>query len=410
MSGWAAPALAAELRALRAVLAVADAGSTAAAGAHLHLSQPAVARAVQRVESHLGLPLFERVARGMRANAAGQALAARVRQALAELAGEGDGPPASPRLASLGTPAQFGVLLALADAASGRRVAQQLGVSQPAVQQAVRQIEHAWGAALFERTRTGLVPNAAGRLALARAKRALAELRGAEEDLQALAGAVRGRVVVGTLPYWGGSFLPRALGRLAERHPGISITVVDGTYDSLLAQLRQADIDLLVGALREVPPPGPLLQSPLLDDPLAAVVRAGHPLVGRAPTRLRQLRGAQWILAMPGAPARRMLEQAFAHEGLPPPQGGVQVNSPALLQSMLLEGDGVALMSPRQLEREIAAGLLHVLPVRVPQSRRSIGLVMRSAFEPPAPLRELIDSLREASAQAAEASAAATRR
>ena len=390
MSG-SAPPIAAELRALRAVLAVADTGSTAAAAQALHLSQPATARAVQKIESLLAQPLFERLPRGMRATPAGVLLAGRMRRALAQLPG---------RLAAMATASQLQVLLAFEGAASERQAADALGVSQPAVHQALRQLEHLAGGALFERSRQGLAFTAPGRALLAQAKRAMAELRGAHEDLQAAAGAVRGRVVVGTLPYWGGPFLPRALQQLTSEHPGVQVTVVDGTYPSLLGQLRQADIDVLVGALRDPPPAGALVQVPLFDDPLAVVVRAGHPLAARAPRRLRQLKDAQWLLPMPGAPARVALEQAFQADGLAPPTQGLQINSTALLQSMLLESDRLALMSPRQLERELAAGLLAVLPVKMAHAPRTIGLTLRADFEPPAPMRFLLQALRHAAGTA----------
>lgn len=48
------------LRHVRAFLAVAEHGSTAAAARHLHLSQPAVSVAIRELEAAFGQPLFER--------------------------------------------------------------------------------------------------------------------------------------------------------------------------------------------------------------------------------------------------------------------------------------------------------------------------------------------------------------
>ena len=59
------PALAAQLRPLRALLGVVRHGSTTQAARAMHLSQPAVARAVQQLEAGCGVPLFQRGARGM---------------------------------------------------------------------------------------------------------------------------------------------------------------------------------------------------------------------------------------------------------------------------------------------------------------------------------------------------------
>lgn len=74
-----------ELRDLEVVLAVAAAGTTAAASSALHLSQPAVSRALLAAEERLGARLFERTSRGLQPTAAGEQLVAGAGRLLAEL-------------------------------------------------------------------------------------------------------------------------------------------------------------------------------------------------------------------------------------------------------------------------------------------------------------------------------------
>lgn len=61
-------------RDLRLVLALAGARTTAAAAERLHLTQPAVSRALLGVEGRLGVRLFERTTRGLEPTAAGRLL------------------------------------------------------------------------------------------------------------------------------------------------------------------------------------------------------------------------------------------------------------------------------------------------------------------------------------------------
>ncbi|WP_266159841.1 LysR family transcriptional regulator, partial [Dyella silvatica] len=61
-------------RDLRLVLALATAGSTAGAASALHLTQPAVSRALLAAEDKLGVRLFERTPRGLDPTAAGATL------------------------------------------------------------------------------------------------------------------------------------------------------------------------------------------------------------------------------------------------------------------------------------------------------------------------------------------------
>src|ERR1041384_4427354 len=64
---------------LRDVVAIAERGSLCAAARHLALAQPALTRSVHELERELGVPLFERRARGMILTPMGEAFVRRAR-------------------------------------------------------------------------------------------------------------------------------------------------------------------------------------------------------------------------------------------------------------------------------------------------------------------------------------------
>lgn len=70
--------------ALRYFLAVANTGSLSEASEKLHVSISALSRQITKLEEEVGCPLFERQARGMVPNKAGELLAAHVRRTLLE--------------------------------------------------------------------------------------------------------------------------------------------------------------------------------------------------------------------------------------------------------------------------------------------------------------------------------------
>ncbi len=69
-----------EVRDLDYLLVVAERGSVLRAAEHLGMTQPAVTKAVARLERELGMPLFERDPRGMVPTLAGAALIARAKK------------------------------------------------------------------------------------------------------------------------------------------------------------------------------------------------------------------------------------------------------------------------------------------------------------------------------------------
>ena len=256
------------------------------------------------------------------------------------------------------------------------------------------------------RARKGLRLTEVGEATLLAFKLARAELQQAGDELAARRGVVQGRLVIGTLPFSTGHLLSLAVDRVLQTHPGVAITIVDGTYDALLHQLRQADIDLIVGALRPALPGGDLTQETLFLDRLAVVARAAHPLAQRPRLGWKDLRDAAWIMPMPNTPAQVAFEQALKVAGIPIPADALRVNSALMMQALLARSDRLALMSPRHLQDEIRAGLLAELPVPVRHEPRMIGLVRRAAYLPTPAAQALLDALRHVARQIAGDTAA----
>jgi LysR family transcriptional activator of glutamate synthase operon len=79
------------------------------------------------------------------------------------------------------------------------RAAEELHLAQSARSHQIRRLEHELGTPLFERTSRRVTPTEAGRVIAARARRILAEVDGAREEVDELRGVVRGRIWIGAL-------------------------------------------------------------------------------------------------------------------------------------------------------------------------------------------------------------------
>ncbi|MDT7833849.1 LysR substrate-binding domain-containing protein [Aquabacterium sp. OR-4] len=376
------------LRSLRAVAAVAAAGSLGGAARQLHLSPAAVSRAVQAAESELGQRLFERGALGMAPTTAGQLCVLRAERALALLReaaqglrsrGAGPAVEALPRQVS---DALMRALIARGEHASESAAAAALGLSQPSLNEALRRLTHLTRLPLTERTRQGWRLNEDGDWLQQRFRLVLAELRIGRDDLagdgEREAGRPGATLVLGALPMAGEVLLPSAVGALLARRPGLGVVVKDGTYESLVQLLRQAEIDLLVGPLRGAGAAADLAETPLFTDRFVAVARRGHPaLAGRRLTSLRRLASYPWIGPLAGTPAFQVFDRLFALAGLPPPRVTLRAHSTAVVRSLLRGSDHVTLMSPWQAQADVEAGLLAWASAPLPQSERVIGITQR---------------------------------
>lgn len=380
------------LRALRIVEATHEGGSAAAAAQALHASTSTVSRTIQQTEQALQVALFERGARGMVCTTPGLAVVRGCAAMRAELLlSAADGPPQEQRQEPLRrqveslwrvlTVPMLRCFVACAELANETLAARSLGLSQPAVSQQLRSLHRAYGRALMQRTQRGLRLTRDGERVLGPLKRVLNILRVLEEQMSAYRGEATGRLHLGVLPMASTSLAPQALAGLLQRMPKVVVTVSDGTYDAMARQLKTGDLDMILGPLRGELVAPELEERELFRESLIAVVRRGHALASAGRMRsLRQLHRQAWIAPLENTPAHAAFERAFRAAGVPLPQASFHANSPPLVRALLMKSDHIALMSPLQIQEDLASGALVRVPVTLHEVDRRIGITVRRAF------------------------------
>lgn len=405
------PGLERSLRHLRDFLAVADAGSVAGASTTMFKASSAVARAIGELESALGVALFERKPRGMLLNRYGEAARDRARRIMAEISDVTDdlcrpGKRQTPTernavMAVLLSGRSLLLMTTLADVRSLSVAATQVGLSQSGASMALSRLEDTLTQPLFQRMSQGMVATDIGAKLVSRGKRILAELRHMAADIAAISGTVQGTITIGALPLARTFVLPTALAAAVKAHPHLRISTVESPYETLAAGLRDGDIDFILGALRETDKSTDLVTEPLFEDRMGILVRAGHPLVGKA-LALADLLDLPWILPRPSAPGRHLIDLSFRALGVVPPVPVVETGDLAVLRGLLQSSDMLTALSPHQLHYEIAAGELVELAIPLGTTVRRIGLtIRRGALLSPAAEAVLGEIRRVAAARAA---------
>jgi LysR family transcriptional regulator of gallate degradation len=386
------------LRHLDALLAVGRKGSISAASAAVNLSQPALTQAMAKIEESLGRTLFDRQPGGAVPNAAGAMFLARVERSLEQIVEAGRGVrrsarlPAISHLERIASMAQLRALAAVERAGSYALAAREIGLSQPSLHRAVKEFELVLDTPLLVRTARRMRATAAAERMVRAIRLAMSELQAGIDELSALDLTGAGRIVIGSLPLPRAALLPHALARFAPDHPHARIQVVEGPYAELVSSLRDGEIDLMLGALRDPAPASDLVQRPLFTDDLSIVARARHPLAGPDMPGVAALAAYPWVVGAAGSPMRRRWEGLFApRQDLPAVQ--VDCGSVVVTRGMLLDGDWLALLSPDQFRIERTAGLIVPIGPPVPGSRREIGITTRADWRPTPTQARLIDTL-----------------
>lgn len=395
------------LRHLWATVEIARCGSISKAAVSVHLSQSAVTQGLARLEAQAGERLFDRTGAGLSLTEAGKRFVARTERALQKLRSIDDGSdrnqitlhtgPAPEPLHRQMTSTQLRALVAVVENGGFSLAARELGVSQPSVHRAARELEKLCGRPLFHRTGSGVEATPAAQQLARYASLAFAEIRQGFEEVDEMHGRMQSRLAVGSLPLARTELLPEAITRLLETHPSARVTVADGSYDELLHALLNGRIDMIIGALRSPSPSRHLIQEKLFDDALSIVVRREHPLLRRETPDPAELAGLGWIVPREGTPARDHFATYFIERGVEPPSMVIECSSLVATRGLLMKSDRAALLSVRQAKSDIDSGQLAILTDPLPGTVRPIGLACRKDWQPTAVQAAFIGELRHAS-------------
>jgi LysR family transcriptional regulator, regulator for genes of the gallate degradation pathway len=357
-------------------------GSLSRAARAVNLSQPALTQAISGLEASLGATLFERGPQGMSPTEPARLLAPRAEAAIAHIG--------SPRV----TGTQVRSFLAVVRAGSYGAAAEATGVSPASLHRAVADLSVALGQRLLDRRGRSLALTPAGERRARGFGLAMAELRAGLSEVAAWQGKAGGRISVGAMPLSRARWLPEAIARFAARHPQIDIAVHEGSYAELVGPLRDGDIDLTLGALRQASLAQDLSQVAVFEDRPAVVMRAGHPLLEQAGDRATAIFAYPWLMPARQTPLRRYWEEMVRALGRDVPRVGIECGSVMMIRQLLLSGDALTLLSPDQVSVELAAGLLASLPTPVPVSR-TIGITTRTGWRPTAAQAEFLALVQE---------------
>jgi DNA-binding transcriptional LysR family regulator len=266
------------------------------------------------------------------------------------------------------------VLIAVVQAGSMTKAANQLAISVPVVSKAIADLEHSVGVQLLDREPQGVAPTAYGRALLHRSAIAFEELRQGIKDIEFLADPTVGEVRIGSTVTLAASFISAVIDRLSRRYPRIAFRVVaEGT--EMLRDLHERSVDLLI--YRQFTPFADERVSFefLFESPYVVAAGANSPWLKRRRIALADLKDEPWALPPPDSRFGSYVVDVFHAAGLNFPPAAVVASALELRANLLKTGRYFAIFPDFWLRLPEPHPFIRKLPVELPIESGPIGVV-----------------------------------
>ncbi|WP_027212642.1 LysR family transcriptional regulator [Burkholderia sp. WSM2232] len=383
---------------LRVFEAVARHENVTQASQELLRSQPTTTSSIAAFEAALDVTLFERSTTGMWLTPVGVAAQVRVRRIL-QSAEEAMSALGSTRkasalaLASGITRTQMRCLIAIEESGSFRAAARRLGITEASLQRAARTLEQNLGVTLYRHTPSGVATNETGGPLARRLQQVSNQIAALVEAVGAFEYPKERSVTVGVLLLDPTILILNAIRALSQQFPDTRVTVLSGTYETLINKLSRGDIDFMIGLLKQPGRAFDLVEEPLYRERYFVVASRDHPLTREGALSMEALRGYPWVLPPKGSPRREAYENLFS-EGTPPP-ARIETYSLSTIRITLTDMNMLTVLSWTEILSERRFGLVAPLCVDVPWKGPMFGITMRRDWTPNDVQAEFLLNLRK---------------
>ena len=287
------------------------------------------------------------------------------------------------------------VFVAVLEHRSFRKAAAVLHLSQPAVTKAIAGLEQTLGLKLFDRIANGVEPTEHGLCFAPRAVAVFDELRRAAQELALLSSGAKGSLRVGTVPMPAIPFLPVAINRLLDAHPGIFLSVVEERETELLDRLRKRDIELAILRLSLVEPGADMQVLKLFDEKLCVVAARTHPLAGRGHLQWPQLLHQRWVMAPADCFFYEHVRRTLERLDVAMPAHVVETQSIQQQFNLVLHAGMLCFGMRSQIDFAPGKGFLVRLPFELPISGSDVAAVMLKSHQPSPLAQQLVAHIRD---------------
>lgn len=258
------------------------------------------------------------------------------------------------------------------------KAAEHLHMTQPAVSQAVKNLENRFNKVLIDRDNKAFHLNQAGEIVYELGKEIDKKLTTMNMLVQELDQEPSGNIVIGASYTIGEYVLPKLLTVLHQTHPNIHVHILIGNTKDIGNKLLNREIDLGFIEGKFTHPKIEVI--PFMED--AMYICSNPKIKNISDFSVEQLQKEIWLFREEGSGTRDMMMQFLENSQIEPEQK-VTLGSTQLIKEAIQAGLGISLMSETVVIKEQEQGTISPLHHDSLTVKRTFSLIKyASSFEP----------------------------
>jgi len=292
-------------------------------------------------------------------------------------------PSRSPYAPSSLTLSGLRIFESVARHSSFSRAAEELDVSQPYVSTQIHELESRLRTILFRRVGRRVYLTESGVLLNHHANELLQRIAGTEREIAELRKAIVGRLDLATVVIAAEHVLTHALGEFRARCPEVTLNLQ--VHNSKEVEEAVADGRYELGITLSHSPSNDLEIEKFGMDELVVVVSKRHHLAVEATIKPEALSNEPFLVREPTSGTRLFIESKFSEIGVPLAYS-LELNNNQVIKALVEANLGIAILSWRTVQAEVATERLSALKVSGLSLERPLALVSRKkhTLSPPA--------------------------
>src|SRR3954453_12317507 len=245
-------------------------------------------------------------------------------------------------------------LMAVIDAGGMGKAADRLNSSQPAVSQAIANLERTLGKRVLERGRKGIEVTPYGEALLRCGAAVFDDLRKGVEEIDFISDPTSGTVRIGCSEPIAAGMLSDVIDRVMRKHPRIIVHAAPGQPPELLRDLDARKIDFVLAQNVERGPAEHRSIEILYHERIVVVAGEHHVLARRRHVRMSDLADETWVLPVPSSLISTFVLNALHSSGLGSPR--VLVVTPHMHLRLALVSHGKLLTAVPEVMLRVSDG------------------------------------------------------